>query len=427
MNKVSVSRRTLTGTMAIIGLVLGLVSPAQAASPIALTDIYNPTKVLRIDFNLPEASVSYLNDPQTLKVYVPGTLTITSGTKTSGALDIDVRLKGSTSLFTLDQTPSFKIKFKKNGGLGYLGLRRMTLNAMTQDSSKVHEYAAYTLFNAMGLPAEKTGWAHVYVNGIDKGLYVNIETPDQVFMQTRFKDITQHIYEGIWSQDLKYGNNNGDANSGSFLVDYGWKATPNKNDLAYLFDYTNSWDLATWYKSLPTVFDRTALIKFFAVENFIGHWDGYSGPDINNYFLRSNTRNKFTFIPWGTDQTFGENMQTPVVGDDFNMNMLADRSNHPWTTYSMNRGQLYVYCINYKPCKTEYLKDLKAISAKVTSIKLTSKIAAAIKVINPVADAQFGTTMQQLTNLHTEQARTIRWITARQAQVADLLKQNGIK
>jgi len=425
--KLSVSKRTLGSALAIAGLTLGFISPAQAVAPITLTDIYNPAKILRIDFTLPAPSVTSLNNQQTLKVYVPGKLNISSGAKTSGDLDIDLHLKGSTSLFTLDQTPSFKVKFKKNGGAGYLGLRKLTLNAMTQDGSKVHEFAAYALFNAMGLPAEKTGWAHVYVNGVDKGLYVNVETPDEVFIQKRFKDITQHIYEGIWSQDLRYGNDSGDATSGSFLVDYGWKATPNKNDLGKLFDYTNSWDPADWYKSLPGAFDRTALIKFLAVENFIGHWDGYSGPDINNYFLRSNTRNKFTFIPWGTDQTFGANNQTEVVGDDFNMNMLSETSIHPWSSRPMRRGQLYTQCINYKPCRTEYLKDLKAISAKVTSMKLTAKISAAIKVINPVADVQFGTTMQQLTNLHTEQAQTLRWIVSRQAQVATLLKQNGIK
>jgi len=427
VNKLSVSKRTLGSALVIAGIALGMVSPAQAVSPITLADIYNPAKILRIDFTLPAPSVTSLNNQQTLKVYVPGKLKITSGSKTSGDLDISLHLKGSTSLFTLDQTPSFKVKFKKNGGAGYLGLRKLTLNAMTQDGSKVHEFAAYSLFNAVGLPAEKTGWAHIYVNGVDKGLYVNVETPDEVFIQKRFKDITQHIYEGIWSQDLTYGNDDGDANTGSFLVDYGWKTTPNKSDLAKLFDYTSDINQASWYKNLPSVFDRAALIKFLAVENFIGHWDGYSGPDINNYFLRSNTRNKFTFIPWGTDQTFGANNQTAVVGDDFNMSMLSDTSIHPWTTNAMQRGQLYVQCINYKTCRTEYLKDLKSISATVTSMKLTTRISAAIKLINPIADVQFGTTQQQLTNLHTEQAQTLRWIVSRQAQVATLLKQNGIK
>jgi hypothetical protein len=303
----------------------------------------------------------------------------------------------------------------------------MTLNAMTQDGSKVHEFASYALFNAMGLPAEKTGWAHVFVNGVDKGLYVNIEQPDEVFMSKRFKDITQHIYEGIYSQDFSYGNDDGNQDTGSFLVDYGWKATPNKNDLAYLFDYTNNWNLPVWYKNLSKVFDRAALIKYFAVENFIGHWDGYSGPDINNYYVRSSTQNKFTLIPWGTDQTFGENRNTPQVGDDFNMSMLSETSNHPWTNSQLQRGELYVLCIDYKPCKTEYLKDLKAVSAKVTSMALGTKITNATRLINVVAEAQLNYYVPSVRDLHTEQARTVRWITSRQAQVADLLKQNGIK
>jgi spore coat protein CotH len=67
-------------------------------------------------------------------------------------------------------------------------MKRLTLNAMTQDTSKIHEYGAYALFNAMGVPASKTGWARVYVNGVDRGLYLNVEQPDEVFASKRFKD-----------------------------------------------------------------------------------------------------------------------------------------------------------------------------------------------------------------------------------------------
>jgi spore coat protein CotH len=426
MDKISVSRRILGSAVVITGLVLGLIAPAQAAAPLTLTDIYSTTKILRVDLTLPTSSVSSLNNSQTFRVYVPGTVALKLGTKTSGDLDINIRLKGSTSMFSLNETPSFKIKFKKNGGLGYLGLRRMTLNAMTQDGSKVHEFAAYSLFNAMSLSAPKTGWVHLYINGVDRGLYVNIEQPDQVFSSKRFKDITQHVYEGIYSQDVGYGSASGGADSGSFLADYGWKVTPNKNDLSYLITYANDPKQLTWYRGLNQVFNRTALIKFFAVENFIGHWDGYSGPDINNYYLRSSTQNKFTFIPWGTDQTFGENRATPVVGDDFFLPMLSNRADHPWAN-NLQRGKLYVTCINYLPCKTEYLKDLKAVSAKVTSMLLTTKINTAVQLINTVADPQNSNSSVNLKALHTEQARTVRWILTRQAQVADLLKQNGIK
>ena len=429
MSRVAVIRRLAIGLIAIFSAFAAMSGSAEAASPLTLTDIYNPAKITRIDFNLPASSVTSLNTQETLETYVPGSVTLTSGTKTSGAQEIQVRLKGSTSLQKLDLTPSFKIKFKKGPtGLGYLGLRRMTLNAMTQDDSKLHEFGAYTLFNAMGVQASKTGWARVYVNGIDKGLYINIETPDETFMSRKFRDITQHVYEGAGS-DFWMGADYGDNKTGPFLVDYGWKVTPNKYDLNNLIAYTYLYDPATWYAGLNTVTDRASLLKFFAVENFIGHWDGYSGPDKNNFFIRSNTQGKFTFIPWGTDQTFGENRWSQLVGDTFDMPMLTAKADQPWVQ-NLDRGKLYVQCINYKPCKTAYLQALKTVSAKVASIGLASKFSNAAKLIAPVLQSQYGqnlTTMKYLDDIRTEQNRTIWYVGNRRNQVADLLKQNGIK
>jgi len=427
MDKMALFRRLTVGFLAPMVLLGVISSPAQAANPLKLSDIYNPLKVLRVDLTLPAGSVASLNNSATFTVYVPGTITMSVDGRTSGALDIHTRLKGSTSMFKLDETPSFKIKFKKGkAGTGYLGLRRLTLNSMVQDNSKIHEFGAYNLFNAMGIPASKTGWARLYINGVDRGLYVNVEQPDQAFMSKRFKDITQHVYEGVARQDLKLGNDSGDDKTGPFLVDSGWKVTPNKQDLKKLIDYSNDWEDKTWYQGLLTVTDRASLIRAFAVENFLGHWDSYSGPDINNYFLRSNTRDKFTYIPWGVDQTFGENRGTEVLGDTFNLPLISDSSPHPWSR-SMNRGMLYVKCINYKPCRTQYLLELKAVSAMATKIKLGAQMRAAAAVIEPVLVAQYEKDQPSLTLAHKEQARSIAYIARRQAEVKALLTQYKIK
>jgi hypothetical protein len=427
MDKMALFRRLTVGFLAPVVL-LGLVSsPAQAASALKLSDIYNPLKILRVDLTLPADSVTSLNDETTWRVYVPGTITMSVDGRTSGAMEINTRLKGSTSMYKLDETPSFKIKFKKGPtGLGYLGLRRLTLNGLVQDNSKIHEFGAYNLFNAMGIPASKTGWARLYINGVDRGLYVNVEQPDQVFMAKRFKDITQHVYEGVARKDLQFGNDNGDATTGAFLVDYGWKVTPNKNDLTNLINYASDWEDKTWYQGLLTVTDRAALIRAFAVENFLGHWDSYSGPDINNYYLRSNTRGKFTYIPWGVDQTFGENRGTEVLGDTFNLPLISDSAAQPWSR-SMNRGKLYVQCINYKPCRTQYLLELKAVSAMATKIKLGAQMRAVAAVIEPVLAVQYAKDQPTLTLAHKEQTRSIAYIARRQAEVKALLKQYKIK
>jgi len=403
------------------------VSPAQANNALTLNDIYSPAKVLKIELTLPARSVESLNNPATFKVYVPGQVKISYGSLTSPLLDINLKLKGTTSMSALNATPSFKIRFKKDAaGLGYLGLRRMTLNAMTQDTSKVHEFGSYALFNAMGVPASRTGWAKVLVNGANKGLYVNIEQPDQVFMSSRFRDITQHVYEGVAMKDLKLGSDDGAEQTGSFLVDYGWKVTPNKNDLKSVITAVNETDPAKWYENLNTYFDRATLIKTLAVENFVGHWDGYSGPDINNYYLRTSTTNKFTLIPWGPDQTFGENRQTAIAGDTFFYPLVSERADQPWAT-NLKRGLLYVKCINYKPCRTQYLLQLKAVSTMATTMKLSAKITNAAKVIEPTLKDQFITDPATLALIHKEQARTLRFIVVQQANVKKALTTYGVK
>lgn len=421
-------RRLVAATTALVVASALLVSPAQAASTLKTTDFYNPLKILRIDLDLPQLTVDALNNRSTYKIYQPGAVTMSVDGRSSGLLDMEIRLKGSTSIQKLSETPSFKILFPKGpAGNGYLGLRRLTLNAMTQDGSKLHEYGAYALFNAMGVPASRTGWARVYVNGVDRGLYLNVEQPDENFAAKKFKDITQHIYEGIALKDLKVGNDDGDNLTGAFPADYGWKVTPNKNDLKRFISVANYSDPATWYKGLETITDRPALIKFMATEGFLGHWDGYTGPIINNYFIRSSTRGKFTFIPWGVDQTFGEDRKTAQVGDSFFMPLLSKTSKHPWQTKETTRGSLYVKCIAYTPCRTAYLTELKAVSAMATKMKLSTMMRSAAKLINPVLTVQYKNRPDLFANIVPEQNRTYSFIAARQKEVAALMTKYKIK
>jgi spore coat protein CotH len=421
-------RRVLavSAVMALTSIVL--VSPAQAVSTLKATDIYNPVKILRIDLELPQPTVDALNNRRTYKIYAPGAITMSVEGRSSGSLEMEIRLKGTTSLSKLSETPSFKILFPKGpAGNGYLGLRRLTLNAMTQDGSKIHEYGAYVLFNAMGVSSSKTGWARVYVNGVDRGLYLSVEHPDENFAAKRFKDITQHIYEGVALRDFKVGNDDGDNMSGAFPADYGWKVTANKNDLTKLISVVNYKVPANWYKALDGVMDRAALIKFMAVENFLGHWDGYSGPLANNYFIRSNTRGKFTIIPWGVDQTFGENRQTTAPVDTFSLPMLSKTSTHPWLTKETLRGSLYVKCISYIPCRNAYLTELKATSAMATKMKLRTLMKSASTVIQPVLADQYKLHPDLLAGIKAEQTRSISFIAARQKEVAALVTKYKIK
>ena len=420
-------RKIRTSLAVLLTLIMAGASlqPAQALTTIKLTDIYSVAKVTEIYLEIPPASESSLNNRSTLKTYVPAKVKFVQGSLESDQINIGLRLKGSTSLQPLKQKPSMKIKFNWSDALKgqrFLGLKNMTLHSLTQDNSLVHEIGAYRLYNAMGVVAPSTGWAEVFVNGRSKGVYVNVETPDDIFLSKRFKDPTQHLYEGQAFNDLKPGNDNGAESDGKFLVDEGWSTTPNKADLSALIAAANVESPKAWWDGLAKRIDRTAMVKMFAVDNFIGHWDGYSGPIINNYYLRSNSKGIFTMMPWGADQTFGENRQTAELLDTYTFAMDKPAVGYPWIklthkTDTLERGLLFRKCLAYKPCFTLYMQQLRATSAKVKSMKLTTVMTNAAKVVDFMTNE----------NNRGEQKRNLAFIAAQHLKVAALIKQYKIK
>jgi hypothetical protein len=44
----------------------------------------------------------------------------------------------------------------------------------------------------------------------------------------------------------------------------------------------------------------------WAVELYVGHWDGYA-PTVNNYYIHNTVSRRITMHPWGLDQTLGSN------------------------------------------------------------------------------------------------------------------------
>lgn len=402
-----------------------MIAPTQAnAAALTQADLFNPKTITSIELEIPDASAAALNNTSTAKIYTAATFKFTAAGQSYGPIDVGVRLKGSTSLERLSGRPSFKIAFnwKLLKGNRFLGLKNLTLNAMTQDGSKLHEFGAYKLFNLMGVPAPRTGWTDLKINGTSRGLYISIESIDDIFLGTKYKDVTQHLYEGIALKDLKSGNNDGGKDTGKYLVKEGWTATPNKNDLGKLISAANYSSGSKWWAKLGTVADRTELLKMFATENFLGHWDGYTGPLQNNHFLRSNIKNQFTMLPWGTDQTFGENRQTRVLLDDYFMPLDKPTAGFPWVQQAfkkdaMPRGLLFTKCLAYSVCKKEYLLQLKSVSAKVTSTKFVSAMKAAATVISSYSSP----------DVKDEQVRVQNWIVKQQGRVASTLRSNGIR
>ncbi len=263
--------------------------------------LFDPLRMSRVALTLSDEAYNALQQPCAewggKADYQEGTVTLSVGRRVIGPLTVGIRLKGGWGSYRcLNGKAGFKVKInwdaEKKQRL--LGLKKLTLNNMVQDPSMFHEALAYRLFRAMDVAAPRVGYARVTLNGQDYGLYTNIETPDDVMLD-RWFDSTQHLYEGAYWQDVEPGREN------EFEMDEGKE--DGRGDLIALMAAANA-PADRWWERMNEVADMPQMVREWATEIYIGHWDGYAHEIKNNYYLHSDDGDRFSLLPWGTDQTF---------------------------------------------------------------------------------------------------------------------------
>lgn len=329
--------------------------------------VFDPLLTKRIDLTLPTATMNVFQGQNPGELYQPATFAVTakdasgSTVKSVSPMSIGMRLKygyGSYRPFGNFANPgksSFKLKFNMAvPGQRLDGINKLTLNNMVQDPSLVHEWASYTLFRAMGVPAPRVGYASVYINGKLWGFYLTLEPYDDISLSWNYPR-TQHLYEALWSDrypDITVGRTNL-----AYEVDEG--STTSRTDLQALEDAVNNYSMSS--SQVQGVLNVQGMVTTMAVEQYLNHWDGYSSlmpwaP--NNYYLHSDDDGVFELLPWGTDQTFGGN-----TGDYANAN-----------------GVLFKRCMLDDKCKSMYKVAVSKVSAMASSIGLADGITSILNV-----------------------------------------------
>jgi hypothetical protein len=175
----------------------------------------------------------------------------------------------------------------------------------------LHEALAYRAFRDAGVPAPRTGYAFVRVNEEPYGLYLNLESLDVIALErifgAPFQNPPQHLYEAGYGYDVYPGE------ASKFEVDEGKNKT--RTDLEALITAVNAPEPQSFFERVEANADLEEMTRMWAVEKYIGHWDGYAGLQVeegpnlyrpNNYYLYSDPLGRFQMIPWGTDQTWEE-------------------------------------------------------------------------------------------------------------------------
>ncbi|MFN8217501.1 MAG: CotH kinase family protein [Solirubrobacterales bacterium] len=311
------SRAVGAGALFVIAAVLAVV-PAAACADEA-EPLYKTNAVAVVDLTLSPAARSALEAEPDEYVEAGFELGIDDDgvpgghvtELTASPLTVGLRLKGSVlgSFRPLSGKAALKVKFaafvKKQK---FRGLKKLTLNNMVEDPSMIHEALTYTVFRQLGIPAPRTGYAFVRLNGEPYGVYMDIEDVDDVALKRifgSFDEKSQHLYEGENGADVVPGG------AGAFEVDEGEEA--NRSDLEALIAAVNGPSPASFAARLAPVADLAEMTRFWAIEKYIGRWDGYAGADKganqpNNYLLYSNSAGVFQMLPWGSDETWEQRL-----------------------------------------------------------------------------------------------------------------------
>jgi len=194
------------------------------------------------------------------------------------------------------------------------GQKHLTLNNAVQDPSFEREYLGYTLYRAFGVPAPRTAWVRLKVNGEDWGLYVHVESFDRRFLSRWFASKDGMMYEGGPFCDLV--PEQVPPAGGEECFDQEFQAAECDQPAAGEdpTDWTLLGELAGKIAALPDgsfypyagdFLDTDEFLASFAVTAVIADWDGYEYGNVNNYRVYHDPSNdRWALIQSGIDNSF---------------------------------------------------------------------------------------------------------------------------
>lgn len=267
----------------------------------------------------------------------PATFFFTKGEVIDTVFNIGFRLRGNTSRASAKK--SFKVSFNTfEQGREYRGLDKMNLNGEHNDPSIMRAKLSWDIFEHVGLPAPRSNHVKLYINDEYFGLYMNVEHIDNEFVKDRFGTDAGNLYKALYPADLSYISENPD--------DYKW--SPNwadrrvydlktnteeddYSDLASLISFLENSSTQQFENEIENYFNIDGLLQWMAVDILTGNWDNYWYNQNNFYLYNNPATNRFEFIPYDYDNTFGIDWIGPDWGTRDINNWGPGGANRPLT------------------------------------------------------------------------------------------------
>lgn len=273
--------------------------------------VFKDNSLARIDLFMSVTDLELIVEDLTSNREYPATFIFTRGNSVDTVRNIGFKLKGRNASNREITKKSFEVifdSFDKN--TTFHGLKRLKLEGQEKDPTIMRAKLASDLFHEMNVPTPRANHIQVYINGAYYGLYLNVEVVDENFLAHHFGSKNGNLYEASTNASLGYLGV--EANRYKMLQDgkriYQLKNNQARDDYSDLANFINRLHISSeeeFQENIDRVFNVDVFLKTLAVDIFIGNWEGYSF-NIGNYYLYHNPRtDKFEYIPYNFQNTFG--------------------------------------------------------------------------------------------------------------------------
>ncbi|MSR57098.1 MAG: hypothetical protein EXS05_05440 [Planctomycetaceae bacterium] len=228
--------------------------------------------------------------------------------------DVGVRYKGNATYMASSGAAkrSFKIDFDRyDDNQKFHGTRKLNLNNEVMDPTRVHEALAYAVFRAADVPASRTAFAEVRLTVPGKydaeylGVYTLIEQVDKAFLKTHFKNAKGLLLKPEGVGGMAYLGDD----PAVYEKPYNAKSGGSKDEWQRFIEFTkliHRGDDNQFRTEIGNYLDIDQFVRLLAVNVMLSSLDGALGGMGHNYYLYlSPESNRFVFIPWDLDITFG--------------------------------------------------------------------------------------------------------------------------
>lgn len=204
------------------------------------------------------------------------------------------------------QTPLL-IKFDEFvSGQVYQGYDRLAIRSAgtRYNAAMLQEPVTNQVFRLMGLPATKTAYAGISLNGGEEHLYTLSEVIEEKYLNEHFENGDGILYKAEVHADMRYQGEDPSNYTDSFEQ----QTRKNDGDMSPLIDFTKfvtESDDETFEKELPGRLDTEAFATYLAINSLLVNNDSMAGMGNNYYLYYDDQSGKFTVLMWDANESLG--------------------------------------------------------------------------------------------------------------------------